>query len=74
MIYAQFYDKKLDGKIDHALGDRAVVVLDGRCSVASNRWVAYTECRKRGYLGYSLHAGDSFTRSKQLTPYCEATK
>ena len=46
MIYAQFYDYKLDGKLDEAMGDRSVVIMDGRMSSRNIGQIAEAECRK----------------------------
>jgi hypothetical protein len=58
-----------------ATGDRSVIVLDGRESLASQIAVARSECAKRGYVGFVLCRGDTFTRAKPITSFqpCEVT-
>jgi len=57
-LYAFFYDKKLDGKIDLAVGDRSAIQLDGRASLFSNNNIAKQECIKRGYVAYKIYKGE----------------
>jgi hypothetical protein len=68
MYYAQFFQKSIfTGNITEAVGDRSVVVLDGRCT---RLWMAKTaaaECKKRGYVAWQLFKGDSFTRSSSIS-------
>lgn len=40
-----------------ALGDRGIIVLDARMSLAHRHAVARYWAAKRGYAGYSLHTG-----------------
>jgi len=64
MFYAQFYQENgLEG-----CGDRAVIILDGRRT--SNEWnvVSNNEAKKRGFSFYSIHRGESFTRSRCIQP------
>lgn len=67
MIFAQFYDRKLDGTLGEALGDRSVVIFDGRLAKATVTRLASAEAVKRGFEAFSIHAGDSFTRSRKLS-------
>lgn len=69
MIYGQFYQKSVidPTKIIEACGDRAVIILDGRGTLESNIAFIREECAKRGYVGYSLYRGDTFTRSMPIT-------
>lgn len=67
MIFAQFYDRKLDGTLGEALGDRSVVVFDGRLAKATITRLAGAEAEKRGYKAYSIHSGRSFTDSQKLS-------
>jgi hypothetical protein len=70
MIYAQFYHKgMITGKLIEAVGDRGVIILDGRNSRSTHRVIAAEECIKRKYAGYSLHHGESFTRSHLIEPF-----
>ena len=69
MIYAQFYHPScLDGKPIEACGDRSVIILDGRQNRKTWKETAQTECKKRGYIGWSLYSGETFTRSTQISP------
>lgn len=73
MIFAQFYQKAVypvgTNQIIEASGDRSVIVLDGRNSQATHKQLAKLECVKRGYLGYRLFSGETFTRSAPITEY-----
>ena len=76
MTYVQFYNLSVSGYWNNhtsepieACGDRGVVILDGRESKDSHIAIAESECAKRGYIGYSLHKGDSFSRSVTIKPY-----
>lgn len=71
MIFAEFYHLSTgwDGKpkrLIPACGDRAVIILDGRQNRATHVDVARRTARERGYLGFSLHAGETFTRSRVI--------
>jgi hypothetical protein len=73
MHFAAFYQNPVDyGQADispiEACGDRAVIVLDGRQSHATRVAIAAHECAKRGYVGFSLHMGETFTRSSMVRP------
>jgi hypothetical protein len=68
MHFAAFYQNPVNyGQADlspiEACGDRAVIILDGRERPATHVSIARTECAKRGYAGFTLHAGATFTRS-----------
>ena len=66
MHFAQFYQKAVwptgSNEIIEATGDRAVIILDGRMGWPIREAIAREECAKRGYVAYSMHIGDSFTR------------
>ena len=68
MLYAQFYQRSaLDGiTLVEACGDRAVIILDGRHNSRTNGEIAAEECVKRGYSAWSIHRGESFTRSQKV--------
>jgi hypothetical protein len=66
MIYVQFYKPNLIGEMDWVLGDRGVVVLDGRAK-HSWRHIAQRECTARGYKAWRLFRGPSFTRSNPIS-------
>jgi len=67
MIYAQFYDYKLDGKLDEAMGDRSVVIIDGRLSTETIGSIAAAECTKRKYAAWRIFKGETFTRSAPVS-------
>lgn len=80
MIYAQFYQMSVPGdwnnfvsKPIEACGDRAVLILDGRNSMPTHQMNAQLIGRQRGYVGYTLNKGDSFTRSKEIQAYRSLT-
>lgn len=80
MLFAQFYQMSTgyipgtvppqfgEPKLIEASGDRSVIVLDGRILESFNDHIVLTECKKRGYIGYSIHKGETFTRSKCIKP------
>ena len=71
MLYAQFYHPSATQPREtiQATGDRAVVVLDARCMPAAHHAVAGQECLARGYSGYRLFKGETFTRSNKQSDY-----
>lgn len=73
MIYASFYQAPVNyGQSDlspiEACGDRAVIILDARQRPQTHVDIASRECAKRGYLGFSLHSGETFTRASMIRP------
>jgi len=68
MYYVQFFQKSAnsDAPIE-ACGDRSVVILDGRGSRFDHNCIAVYECAKRGYIGWQLFKGDTFTRSSPIS-------
>lgn len=75
MLYAQFFQKAVypagTDKIIPACGDRSVIILDGRKAERFQRMISADECRKRGYVGYQLWKGESFTRSNPVSEIVE---
>lgn len=75
MIFAQFYQKAVwpigTNKVIEACGDRSVIILDGRNTTETHHVLSRSECSKRGYIGYRLFKGDTFTRSKPVSQYIE---
>lgn len=81
MLFAQFYYLStgyIPGSIPprfddayktpiEACGDRAVIVLDARHSNTTNDAIARAECEKRGYVGYQIFRGETFTRSHSVS-------
>lgn len=49
-----------------ALGSDGVAVFDGRWSKEHCAAVARDIARKRGFIGFTLEAGESFTRSRVI--------
>ena len=73
MHFAAFYQHPVNyGQSDlspiEACGDRAVIILDGRNGHSDRVAIAARECAKRGYIGFSLHMGETFTRSSMVRP------
>lgn len=67
MMYAQFYREGGDGKFYEGVGDRSVIVLDGRHSPATNGHIAEKEARKRGFDAWRIFKGETFTRSSPVS-------
>lgn len=67
MIFAEFYAYDLAGKLDHATGDRSLVILDGRSTAPTWHAIASHECSARGYAAYVLRKGRGFTDSKAIS-------
>ena len=71
MVYIQFYQlstgypsfKDEDKYPIEVCGDRGVIILDGRNSPSAWHEIAKQEGNKRGFVGYTIHKGESFTRS-----------
>jgi len=71
MYFACFYQKPVNyGQADlsptEACGDRAVIILDGRSKPQTHVEIARIECAKRGYIGFTLHMGETFTRASNV--------
>lgn len=66
--YAQFWQHSAIDKtrIIEACGDRAVIILDGRCSKQWMGQIAAEECKKRGFVAWQIHAGN-FRESKPIS-------
>lgn len=69
MHYIQFYQRSAVDplKLVEAVGDRSVIVVDGRQREAAHHAIAMHEQEARGYQGYRLMKGDTFTRATALT-------
>jgi len=79
MYYAQFFQLSTgyiagtippqfgEKKPIEATGDRGVIILDGRESKNNMHAVAEIECNKRGFIGWQLFKGDTFTRSAPIS-------
>lgn len=71
--FAQFYNIKLDGKIDEALGSDSVLILDGRLSIYNMENEVYKHIDRlkalnKGFTGFSIHYG-TFSRSRTIQAY-----
>lgn len=70
MIYAQFWYKGLSGDLIPACGSDSVLRIDGRLSVARQHAAARARLAEpffaRKFNAYTLHQGESFTRSRCL--------
>lgn len=66
MIYADFY--RDSGGLQGAVGDRSVVVLDGRERLVGQVAAAAAHGLKYGYKSFHLCRGESFTRSRTISP------
>lgn len=52
-----------------ALGSDGVLIIDGRLTLDNARAVAAERCKARGFIGYSIHHGETFSRSRQVAPF-----
>ena len=71
MHFACFYKHPVNyGQADlspiEACGDRGVIILDGRERATAHVEIARKECAKRGYIGFTLHIGQTFTRASMV--------
>lgn len=73
MYYVQFFQRAVwpvgTDKIIEACGDRGVIVLDGRESKNTMHEFSERECNKRGYVGWQLFKGETFTRSRPISEF-----
>ena len=69
MTYVQYFQTDLAGILSPALGDRAVVVLDGRNCLATQKGdaVRLNGNRRPKYEAYQIFTGRSFTDSQATT-------
>lgn len=63
--FAEFYHLR-DGRYVEGVGDRSVIILDGRMSLYNQKFIALQECRKRGYDGFRIARG-TFTNPFHIT-------
>lgn len=66
MYWIAFYYRSTTGFVS-GVGDRSVIVVDGRESAATHHDLARSEGRKRGYDAYRICKGPSFTRPDKET-------
>ena len=83
MRYAQFYQMStgyVSGSVPprfddphkqpiEACGDRGVIVIDARLSPTNTATIAAAECVKRGFCGYRVFEGRSFSDSRPVSGY-----
>jgi len=77
MIFAEFYHLSTgypsytakDIKPIPACGSDSVLVIDGRLSRDNMHYAAIERCISRGYIGYTLNSGESFTRGREFAKY-----
>jgi hypothetical protein len=73
MYYVQYYQRNSSGELQEAIGDRGVVILDGRNSLETMKAdaIANNGIRRPIFDGYRIFKGDSFTRSAPITKIIE---
>lgn len=54
-----------------ACGSNGVLIIDGRLSLHNATTIAAKVARERGYIGYAIHQGESFTRSREIVDFKE---
>lgn len=70
MYFASFYQASvMTGEPIEACGDRSVIILDGRQHAADHHRIAAQTARERGYIGYSLHKGETLNRVSASTGF-----
>jgi len=69
MVYVQYFHKDLSGQLVEALGDRSIVILDGRNNLETMKQdaVSFNGVRRPVYDAYQIRKGDSFSRSQPIT-------
>ena len=55
-----------------ACGSNAVLVIDGRLSLHNAIVVAAKVAKERGYTGFSIHKGESFSNNRELMGFKES--
>jgi len=70
MIFVQFYQLAVwpigTDKIIEAVGDRSVIVVDGRWSDGDIYSLATDQCKKRKFIGWRVFKGETFTKSHAI--------
>lgn len=68
MYFAQFYQKSaISDAVVETCGDRGVIILDGRQCMGVMHDLSAHACKQRGYIGYTIHKGENFSRSQAIT-------
>ena len=52
-----------------ACGSNGVLILDGGLSLHNAATIATKVAKERGYIGFSIHQGESFNRSRELVGF-----
>lgn len=84
MVFAQFYETKLDGSLGEVCGNDGIAVLDGRWSIQHcvdfirgrvRRQCELAAKEPRKYVdfsrleGFRIFKGESFTKNRSVTGY-----
>lgn len=83
MRYAQFYQYSagyVEGSIPprfdpahvkpiEGCGDRSVIIIDARIKPETAGKIATKECKKRGFIGWKIYEGSSFSTAKPVSGY-----
>jgi hypothetical protein len=49
-----------------ACGDRSIIIMDGRVNLMTTIITARVECKKRGYIGFSIYRGESIREMREI--------
>jgi len=64
-IYIEFY-RKNKSSYSEVVGDRGIILIDGRLSLFNQQSVAFDECLKRGFDGYQVLQGDNLLSARPI--------
>ena len=67
MYFIEYSEYDLDGEIRPALGDRGVIIVDGRESASVHHNIARREGAKRGFPFYRICKGVPFHSTDRAT-------
>lgn len=66
--HAEFFNRSTStGDYVQAVGDRSVIILDGRNTSDAMHAIAADECKKRGFVAYRINKGARFTQCVPVT-------
>ena len=54
-----------------ACGSDGVLIIDGRLSLCNAAALAAKVAKERGYIGFSIYQGESFSRSREVVGFKE---
>lgn len=54
-----------------ACGSNGVLIIDGRLSLHNATTIAAKVAKEHGYIGFSIHQGESFSRSREVVGFKE---